>query len=91
MNKKHFDIVIEGKVQGVWFRASARQKARQLGVNGMVKNLPDGRVYAEAEGTPDQLDAFVKWCWHGPELARVDKVTVAEGNLKHYSDFEIVR
>ena len=91
MSKRHLNIYISGRVQGVWYRASARKKALELGLKGRVSNLPDGRVYAEAEGTRAQLNAFVEWCQQGPELARVDGVEVAEGELKNYNDFEIVR
>ncbi len=91
MHLKHLNIYIKGRVQGVWFRASAQRKARELGIKGIVKNLPDGRVYVEAEGTDEQLRAFAEWCKQGPELARVDSIDIAEGPLKNYREFEIVR
>ncbi len=91
MSRKHLNIFIEGRVQGVWFRASTQRKARELGVKGIVKNLPDGRVYVEAEGSEEQLHAFIEWCQQGPELARVDKVEITEDGLKNFSDFQILR
>ncbi|MAT55766.1 MAG: acylphosphatase [Saprospirales bacterium] len=91
MNRKHINIFIEGKVQGVWFRASTRRKALELGIKGLVKNLPDGRVYVEAEGTDEQLNSFTSWCKQGPELARVDRIEISEGPLKNFHDFDIVR
>lgn len=78
-------------MQGVWFRASARQKARELGITGIVKNLPDGRVNVEAEGEDEQLKAFTDWCKKGPELARVDKIEITEGTLKGFQEFIIIR
>ncbi|GIV31614.1 MAG: acylphosphatase [Saprospiraceae bacterium] len=88
---KHYDIWIEGRVQGVWFRASARNKAKELGVRGWVRNLPDGRVYAEAEGEEEALQQFVDWCHRGPELAEVTGVVVREGPVQGFEDFEIRR
>ena len=91
MKRKHLNIFIEGRVQGVWFRASTQRKARELGIAGLVKNLPDGRVYVEAEGTEEQLQIFTVWCKQGPELARVDKLEIVEGPFKNYIDFAIIR
>jgi acylphosphatase len=88
---KHYQLVITGKVQGVWYRGSAQQKARELGLKGYVRNLPDGSVYAEAEGDEEALAAFVAWCWQGPPLAKVEQVALEEGALKHFTGFEVVR
>ena len=84
---KHFDITIQGQVQGVWFRDSTQKEAKQLGINGFVRNEPDGSVYVEAEGEPDKLDELVKWCYTGPERAVVANVDVSEGDLKHFNEF----
>jgi acylphosphatase len=70
--------VVSGRVQGVWFRASARDRALALGVDGSARNLADGRVELCAEGDPDRVDAFVAWCREGPEAARVAGVAVEE-------------
>lgn len=78
-------------MQRVWYRASASRKATELGLCGYVKNLPDGSVYAEAEGTEDRLRAFVHWCWEGPELARVDRVEVEEAEPKGFAQFWVER
>jgi acylphosphatase len=67
---------IRGKVQGVFFRESAKQQALALGVRGWVKNLPDGSVEAAAEGEDTAVTAFIQWCHQGPELAHVQTVTV---------------
>ncbi|MBL4736088.1 MAG: acylphosphatase, partial [Flavobacteriales bacterium] len=58
----HYKIRIEGKVQGVWFRASTRDEAGRLGLRGFVRNEPDGSVYAEVEGEENEINEFVKWC-----------------------------
>ena len=58
MSLKRLIIVVNGRVQGVWFRASTREEALRLGLRGWVRNLPDGRVELVAEGTREELDAF---------------------------------
>jgi acylphosphatase len=67
-------LLVSGLVQGVAFRASTVDEARRLGLAGWVRNLPDGRVEAEAEGQRDRLEALVRWCHRGPPAARVDRV-----------------
>ncbi len=71
-------ILVRGRVQGVWFRESARQRAEQLGVGGWVRNRPDGAVEAELEGDSEDVDVLVGWFAHGPAQARVDSVAVEE-------------
>ena len=82
---KSVSIKISGKVQGVFFRKSTQEKAIELGIAGFVQNMPDGSVYAEAEGDDDAIEQFVQWCKEGPLLASVASVEV--GTLKH-SGFE---
>ena len=84
-------IRISGKVQGVFFRASAQQEAERLGIKGYTRNEPDGSVYIEAEGQDERLQQFIAWCWKGPTRARVDQVTVSEGNVKGYVEFSVQR
>jgi acylphosphatase len=71
-------VVIEGRVQGVGFRASCAQRARAAGVGGTVRNLVDGRVEAVFEGPAASVDALVAWCEHGPRFAHVDRIVVTE-------------
>lgn len=91
MGKKHFAIRVTGKVQGVYYRASALEEARSLGLAGFVRNEPDGSVYLEAEGEEEALYQLVAWCKKGPPRARVDQVVVNEGGLKDFTSFEIRR
>lgn len=65
---------IAGRVQGVWYRGSTEEKAIELGLTGWVRNLPDGRVEAEACGPREALEALVAWCHQGPPLAIVNDV-----------------
>lgn len=69
MLAKH--LLIEGRVQGVCFRANTQRAAQQLDLVGWVKNLPDGRVEAFAQGDEESLDQLITWCHNGPAWARV--------------------
>lgn len=91
MSFVHKNILISGKVQGVYFRASAKHKADELGVRGFVSNKPDGKVYAEAEGENTAVERFIEWCREGPAAARVTHVEITEGHLKGFPDFHITR
>ncbi len=88
---KHLDITVKGKVQGVYYRASTKAVADQLGIRGTVRNEPDGNVVIEAEGEPALLDMFLDWCKEGPENAEVTAVETNEGELKNYRNFEVVK
>lgn len=84
---RHF--VISGVVQGVSYRATAQQKARALGLTGWVRNLPDGRVEALAEGDIDALDAFEEWLWNGPTHASVTQVDIKPAAAQAGTDFDV--
>jgi len=88
---RHLNITVKGKVQGVFYRASTKAVADQLGVKGNVKNLPDGGVFIEAEGDKVSLDMFLDWCHEGPEDAEVTSVESNEGELKNYRNFEVIK
>jgi acylphosphatase len=87
--KKHINIIVYGKVQGVFYRANTKLIADQLGVKGKVKNLENGTVYIEAEANIDVLNQFLKWCNEGPKHANVEKIEQQESELKNYRNFEI--
>lgn len=85
-------IKIFGQVQGVLFRRSAKQKARELGITGFVRNEPDGEsIYIEAEGEEENVKKFIDWCRVGPPLAKAQDLQVeySKGS-KRYKQFEIV-
>lgn len=88
---KHLNISIRGKVQGVFFRLTAKAVADQVGVKGFVLNQKDGSVYVEAEGDDFALDSLLDFCQEGPEDANVEAVEVAEGELKGFSNFEVIK
>lgn len=87
---KHLNISISGRVQGVAFRFSAKQKAEELDISGFAKNNPDRSVYIEVEGEEKTLDEFIKWCRGGPLFAKVDDIKVEEGKVKNSEGFEII-
>jgi len=72
--KTRIHLIIEGRVQGVWFRESTRREAVSLGVSGWVKNRLEGSVELVAEGDEAAIRNLVSWCSQGPPMARVDKV-----------------
>lgn len=75
MNEARARIVVEGRVQGVWFRESTRRMAEQTGVSGWVRNRADGSVEAVFEGSRSAVDQAVAWAWSGPERAVVTALT----------------
>jgi acylphosphatase len=75
--KTRVHVVISGRVQGVWYRASTKQKAEELGVTGWVKNTDEGNVEAVFEGDKAVVDEMIAWCWKGPSLAKVTNVTIS--------------
>jgi acylphosphatase len=88
---RHLNIFISGEVQGVFYRASAKEKADELGITGFVKNEPDGSVYLEAEGTEEQLNELTAWCRKGPPHSNVTDVRSTSGTIQHFKKFEIRR
>ncbi|MCP4121265.1 MAG: acylphosphatase [Bacteroidetes bacterium] len=82
-------IWIKGKVQGVWFRASAKKEADRLRVKGFVENELDGSVYAEAEGA--QAKKFVDWCRKGSQFASVEEIRIESQAVQGFKHFEIRR
>jgi acylphosphatase len=81
--------VISGRVQGVFFRAEARARARSLGLAGWVRNLPDGNVEAVFEGLEEQVRSMLRWCEEGPSGARVDAVDVTWEHPAGSKGFEV--
>ena len=82
-------VYVSGRVQGVYYRAAARDAALLLGVTGWVRNLPDGRVEAVFEGDEDAVEAAGEWCRHGPPAAEVISVDVVGENTEGLEGFAI--
>ena len=73
---KRVRVLVSGRVQGVWYRASTCDKAMELGVTGYVRNLPDGDVEFVAEGEDSRVDKLIEWARKGPDGARVDGIRI---------------
>jgi len=82
-------VRVTGRVQGVFFRAWTQQQARELGVNGWVRNASDGSVEAHLEGDEAAIKALVDRLWRGPPAAEVDDVQVEEAASDGASRFEV--
>jgi len=88
--KARAHIFISGRVQGVFFRQNTRKKARELGISGWVKNLPDGRVEAVFEGPKEKVEEMIEWARQGSIIAQVDGIEVFWEEYKgEFNDFVI--
>lgn len=84
-------LVIKGKVQGVFFRATAKDVAQAMDIKGWVKNTPDGAVEILATGSEDALQQFIEWSKRGPDKALVTSIAVSTTGEKSFDDFRIIR
>lgn len=82
-------VRVSGLVQGVFFRQTTARRARELGVSGWVRNLPDGGVEAVFEGAEDAVDAVVQWCQDGPPAAVVAAVDVQPEEASGGTEFRV--
>jgi len=83
-------LLITGIVQGVGYRWSCRRAGQGIGVTGWVRNMDDGRVEVVAQGTREQVEQLIKWCYRGPDEARVSDIAVAyEDAAETFQDFGI--
>jgi acylphosphatase len=87
--KVRIHIHVSGRVQGVFYRSNTQRKAEELGLNGWVRNLPDGRVEVVAEGEEELLEKLIDWCRIGPPAAKVERVEIkresANGEFKTFA------
>jgi acylphosphatase len=91
MATKRVQLIVRGRVTGVFFRAATQREARRLGITGWVKNRPDGNIEIVAEAEEDAIREMVSWAQHGPSAARVDDVDVRwRSYTGEFSDFRIV-
>ena len=82
-------IIVHGRVQGVWFRAGAKERAAELGLFGWVKNQPEGTVEIHAEGKKSRLENFISWCRKGTPAANVTSLNLNQTSLQNFTSFEI--
>jgi acylphosphatase len=91
MALKQTHLIVRGRVQGVYFRASTQREAKRLGLGGWVKNRGDGGVEICAEGEEETLRELISWAHKGPTAARVEHVDVRwRGFTGEFPDFRIV-
>jgi acylphosphatase len=84
-------ILIKGKVQGVFFRATAKDVANELGLTGWIKNTKEGDVEATVSGDDQQLKKFIKWCKQGPDRAIVEEVIINQEEETTFKSFTVIR
>jgi len=84
-------VYVTGRVQGVFYRATTRDEARERGADGWVRNLEDGRVEAVFEGPVETVEAMVEWCHEGSDRAHVETVEAEYGEPEGLDGFEIRR
>ena len=84
-------LLIKGKVQGVFFRATAKEVADKIGVKGWIKNTWDDDVEAMATGSEEAIQKFIDWCWTGPQKAEVENVIVTKKEETPFKDFSVIR
>ena len=82
-------LIVKGKVQGVFYRASAKDMAIKLGLKGWVKNTKEGYVEIKIQGPEDVLEEFVKWCYQGPPSAQVTGIDRFDLVEESFVDFRI--
>ncbi len=88
---KTIHLLIKGKVQGVFYRATAKKVAEQLGINGWIKNTKEGNVEVIVTGNEERLNEFLNWCKQGPKDAKVTEVVLTTKNPEAFNGFSIVR
>ena len=90
MSKERVNIIVQGRVQGVFYRARTKEKAIELGLNGWVRNRIDGTVEIVAEGNKEDLERLVDWSKYGPKHAHVTKIEVKwQPFVDEFSDFTV--
>jgi acylphosphatase len=92
MKCRRVRVWVSGRVQGVFYRATACERGQALGLTGWARNLADGRVEIVAEGVGENIEALLTWCAQGPIGARVDAVEVVEESpTGEFQNFEVRR
>jgi len=84
------DLVIEGRVQGVGYRYSAKMEAESMGIRGSVQNLSDGSVFVTAQGEKEAMDNFLRWCHKGPPSAKVSNIEIVQRKTEEFTEFRVL-
>ena len=92
MQEKTVQVIVHGRVQGVWFRATTKDGAEKRGVHGWVRNTSKGTVEAMFQGPSSSVDEMISWCHKGSSLSKVEKVDVSPvEDAESFSTFRIRR
>ena len=91
MEPIHLQLIIRGKVQGVFFRKSTHEEAVRLGLSGTVENLSDGSVQVHVQGDVVQVEKLLQWCRTGPPTAVVSSLETRGFPLVNFSGFTVLR
>jgi len=86
---RHYNITVKGKVQRVSYRFCTHAQAMKCNLTGYVRNLHNGDVFIEVEGTEDNINTLIDWCYVGSPLSEVKEVNAVEAELKNFETFEI--
>ncbi len=91
LEKARASLKIFGRVQGVFYRVRAQEKAQELSLTGWIKNIADGTVECLVEGNKKDLEKFIAWCYEGSKSAQVDKVEIKwQPYLGEFITFKII-
>lgn len=90
MNKMGMKCYVSGRVQNVWYRASAQKTALNLGITGYARNLDDGRVEVFAYGSTEQLESLFNWLKEGPTLAKVEECSREPIQWQAHEGFQVL-
>lgn len=90
MSETGYHVLVRGRVQGVFFRASTQEKANELGLAGWVRNLPDGRVEARVEGERDAVNEMLAWLRQGPPAAEVEDIDMEPVEPGNRRSFDVI-
>jgi len=87
---KQARILIEGRLQGMQFRLQTQKQAQRLGLVGFVRNLSDGRIEIEVQGSQDNIEQLLQWCQQEPHSSQIRSILYRFDELiKHYTDFSV--
>ncbi|MDT3435680.1 acylphosphatase [Haloarcula sp. 1CSR25-25] len=89
MARRRVHVFVSGRVQGVYYRATTRERAQKQGVDGWVRNLDDGRVEAVFEGPEADVEAMVEFCQEGSERANVTDLEIEDEDPEGIDGFEV--
>lgn len=84
-------LLIKGKVQHVFYRATAKGEAEKLRLTGWIKNTPEGNVEIVVNGSQKNIERYIDWCWKGPSRAKVESVEVKNLQEEQFDEFRIIR